>query len=133
METWRNPNWIRPWQRPLYSGLLGRATGESIRERFALEELHHEEGDPRLLTDIVARADVGVRQPRNRSRLTVEPLPELRIAGQVGGEDLDRDDAIEPRVSALVHLAHATLAKLRGDFVDAEACARGESQVCCRL
>jgi hypothetical protein len=44
-------------------------------------------------------------------------------------EDLDCDGAIEPRVPAFVHLAHATFAELRGDFVDAEARARGESQL----
>ena len=100
-----------------------------IRERFALEELHHQESCPGLLTDVVERADVGVRQLRNRSRLTVEPLAELWIAGQAFVEDLDRDGAIEPRVSAFVHLAHPTFADLRGHFVDAEPRARGESQL----
>ena len=45
-------------------------------------------------------------------------------------EDLDRDGAIEPRVSAFVHLAHPTFADLRGDFVDAKTRARSESQEC---
>ena len=72
---------------------------------------------------------MGVRQLRNRSRLTVEPHAELWIAGQAFVEDLDRDGAIEPRVSAFVHLAHPPFANLRGDFIDAEARARGESQL----
>ena len=43
------------------------------------------------------------------------------------GEDFDRDGAIEPRVSAFVHLAHAAFADLRGDFVDAETGAGGRA------
>ena len=45
-----------------YGGLFRPATRETFRERFALEELHHEEGGTCLLSDVVERADVGVRQ-----------------------------------------------------------------------
>ena len=43
-------------------------------------------------------------------------------------QDLDRDHAIEPRVAAFVHFSHAASADLGGDFVGAEAGARGEGQ-----
>ena len=49
-------------------------------------------------------------------------------AASAVGEDLDRDGAIETRVSAFVHLAHAARADLRGNFVDAEARTGGEGQ-----
>ena len=58
-----------------------------------------------FLANIVERADVGVRQLRDRARLAVEALTELRIACQGLGQDLDRDDAIEPRVARSVDFA----------------------------
>ena len=43
-------------------------------------------------------------------------------------QDLDRDLALQLRVGRAIHLAHAALADLRGDFVDAEAGAGSEGQ-----
>ena len=45
-------------------------------------------------------------------------------AASDSGQDLDRDDAIEPRVAGLVDLAHAAGAEGGEDFVRAEADAR---------
>ncbi len=67
-------------------------------------------------------------ESRDGARFAVEAFAELRVGGQRLGEHLDRDGAIETRVSAFVHLAHAARADLRGDFVDAEACTGGEGQ-----
>ena len=50
----------------------------------------------------------------------------FRVCRERLGQDLDGDIAIELRVAGSVHLAHAPFADLRGDFVNAEACAGGE-------
>ena len=50
--------------------------------------------------------------------LALEPVAEP------GGGYLDRDDAVEPRVTRLPHLSHATRANVREDNVRAEAGAR---------
>ena len=43
----------------------------------------------------------------DRARLAVEALAQRRVGGELRGQDLDRDRAIEPRVARLVDLAHA--------------------------
>ena len=49
-----------------------------------------------------------------------------RIGAELVGQDLDRDDASEPRVARLLDLAHPACAKGRDDFIRAKADARGE-------
>ena len=112
---------------------LGAGAGAPSLKCLAVEQLHHEKSRVRLLADVIQSADIRMGESRNRSRLTVETLPELRIAGQAFGEDFDRDGAIEPRVPALVHLAHPTFANLDDDFVNAEAGAGRKGQDRCRL
>ena len=53
------------------------------------------------------RADVRVVQAGDGLRLTLEPLLEIGVGGDVLGEDLDGDGSIEPRVPRFVHLSHA--------------------------
>ena len=77
--------------------------------------------------DVVQRADVRMVERRDGARFALEALAELGIGGECVGQDLDRDDAIEPRVARLVDLAHAAGADEREDFVGAEAGAGGQS------
>jgi hypothetical protein len=46
-----------------------------------------------------------MRELRDRARLTVEPIAELRISREGFGQDLDRDGAIEARVKGSVDFA----------------------------
>ena len=64
--------------------------------------------------------DVGVVQGRDRARLAGEALRELDV------RDFDRDVAIEARVVGAIHLAHATFADQRLDFVRTECVAWGK-------
>ena len=50
----------------------------------------------------------------------LEALPELLAFGDVLGQDLDGDEAIEARVTRFVHFAHASGAEWREDFVGAK-------------
>ena len=65
-------------------------------------------------------------QRREDFRFTLEAGDSFRVCRERLGQDLDGDIAIELRVAGSVHLAHAPFADLRGDFVNAEACAGGE-------
>jgi hypothetical protein len=71
-------------------------------------------------------------ESRDGARFTVEAFAELGVGGQRLGEHFDRDGAIETRVSAFVHLAHAARADLRGNFVDAQPGTGDEGQTCVR-
>ena len=68
---------------------------------------------------------LGMRELRDHERFALEALGKIRISGQKREQDLDRDRAVEPRVTGLVNLAHATRAEHGNDFVDAETGAGG--------
>ena len=59
----------------------------------------------------------------------LEPLLQLRVAGDVLGEDFDGNRAVEAGVAGFVHLPHPAHADLGSDLIRAEAGARSEGQV----
>jgi hypothetical protein len=56
--------------------------------------------------------DVRVREAGRHAGLSQESLARLRVAGEVRGQDLDGDVAIELHVAREVHDAHAAAAEL---------------------
>src|SRR5262249_25581381 len=99
-----------PWQTTL----------EAAGERLALQVLHDEKVGALLMTDVVERAEVWMTQRRNGAGLLLEAAKSLRIAAECGGQHLDRDEAVQPRIAGLIHLSHAAGAKQSDDFVDTE-------------
>src|SRR5262245_17489694 len=93
---------------------------EAVAERLAFEQLHHQEADAVLLTDVVQRADVRVVQAGDGAGLTLEALAQIWIGREMLGQHFDRDEAIEPAIARSVDLAHAARAKWRHDLVWAE-------------
>ena len=88
-----------------------------VGQRLALEVLHDEEVDLVLPADVVTAQMCGwlsaaiARASRsNRSRSSAS-------LGDVRGQDLDRDRAIEARVAGLVDLAHPARAEGRNHLV----------------
>ena len=57
-----------------------------------------------------------MRERGDGLRFALEARAAIRIAGNAGRQDLDRDVAIEPRVARAVDLAHAAGAD-RGDHL----------------
>ncbi len=100
---------------------------------LAFEIRHDEECRAGLVADIVERADVRMIELRERPRVALEALAELRVAGKGIAQELERDDAAEARVAGLVHLAHAAEADRRLDFVRAETSSWGPGHVALQL
>ena len=67
-------------------------------------------------------------QRGERLGLALEARESIGVACEGLWQDLDRDITIELGVARPVYLAHSAFADLRGDFVDAETGAGGESQ-----
>ena len=88
-----------------------RAAREPVGERLAFEVLHDQVVDAVLLADVVERADVRMAERGDRLRLALEAEAELRVAGEVRRQHLDRDGAVEARVARAVDLAHAARAE----------------------
>lgn len=67
---------------------------------------------------------------RERLGLALEPRQAFGVGGKRVGQDFDRDRATQRRVRRAVHLAHPPFADWRGDLIDAETRAGGQSQGC---
>ena len=110
-------------------GPLGQdlaALAQDVAQGATGHELHDDVGlrDPRtvgghLLAGVVDRDDRGVVERGRGLRLAAEPGLERRVAGQVGAQPLDRDDAAQPRVVALADLGHAATAEQLAELVAA--------------
>src|SRR6266536_3812393 len=106
-----------------------RAAGNFSVEAFAFDVLHRDIVHAFGFTDLVDMRGVGVRQCRRRPRLLQESMQPLLIARDFCREDLQRDGAIQLRVTSQVNLAHPALAMLRADFIPAEFCSRSQRHV----
>src|SRR4030095_12580235 len=94
---------------------------QPLLQRLALEVLHHEKRGPDALADIVERADVRMRELRDRAGLAVKALAKLGIGRQTRWQDLDGDGTIQTRVARFVDFAHPARADGSDDFVGAKA------------
>ena len=74
-------------------------------QRFTFKEFEDEIRRVLVAADVVEGADVRVCELGDRARFAIEAVAELRVGGEGGVEDLDRDRAIQPRVGGLVNLA----------------------------
>ena len=78
-----------------------------------------------MLAEVVNGEDVGVIQGGNRLRLLLKTPQPLGIAGKSCRQHLDRDLAVEPRITSPIHLTHAARAQRRLDLIRPEFRARG--------
>ena len=97
--------------------------GDCLLQRGALQILHGDEGAAVLLADVMNGADVGMIQGGRGSSLALEPAQRLPVASQFVRQELQRDEAMEPRVLRFVHHAHSAAAKLLDDAVVGEGLA----------
>ena len=81
---------------------------------------------PSALLDRMDRDDVRVVERRDGAGLSLKAREPIRIAGQIGRQDLERDIAAEPRIAGAIHLAHPAGAQQRDDFKRTEAGPRRE-------
>ena len=102
-----------------------RAPAQAVGKRLAVEELHDQEVGAVLRADVVEMADVRMIQRGNGAGFALETLLEFGIGGEMSGENLDGNGAIEARVFRAVDLAHAAGAERGLNFVGTEFCARG--------
>ena len=85
-----------------------RTLVQSLGERLPFQKLHDQEVNAILLPDVEHGTNMRVAECRQRLGLTLEPLSQVGIAGDMRGQDLDGDGAIETRILGFVDLTHAT-------------------------
>jgi hypothetical protein len=90
---------------------------QDLRQRLAVEPLHHEIGH-RLLADLDHPHDVRRANPRGGAQLAQEAQHVRRVAERRLRQDLDRDHAV--LAVRLVDLAHRAAAEQRAERVAAD-------------
>ena len=120
---------------------LGRARREpDVPERLSEEELHREEEPLRspgallrlVFAELVHLHDVRVRQARRDAGLVEEHVGEVLVARELGLDDLDGVELLEPRrprEAADVDVRHAAIRELCAYLVAPNL--RGESRRSC--
>jgi hypothetical protein len=105
-----------------------RALRQPRGQRLALEQFHDEKLDLIVPPDVEERADVWMRELRDRARFALESLARFRRRGEIAAQHLDRDEAVEPGVPCFVDGAHSAFAQLREHMVRTQRLAdhRGE-------
>ena len=92
----------------------------------ALDELHDDRVDVAALFESVDVRDEGMIQGGEHARFALEPRQPVWIVNDRIGKDLDRDLALEARITGAIDLAHATSAEHADDFIRTEARTGGE-------
>ena len=87
------------------SGIAPRAM--PLRQILTLDQFHHQRPDAAVVFEAVDVGDVRVVQRRQRLGFAGEPGEPFGVAGEEIGHHLDRDIAVERRVTRPIDLAHA--------------------------
>src|SRR5262249_48780177 len=80
---------------------------DRLLERGAVLILHHDEHVFVVTTHLIDRADCGMAERGGRTRFTAEAYYRALIVGQIGGQELEGDEALEFGVPGLVDDTHA--------------------------
>ena len=94
---------------------------DALSQRRPFDQFQHQRTNTLRLFQAVDAGDVGMVQRGEDSGFTLKPGQAFRIIGEEVRQDFEGDIAPELRVPGPIHLAHAALADLGGDFVGAEA------------
>lgn len=97
-----------------------RAARETVRDRLAIEQFHHQERRSLVLADFVDRAHVRMSHPRRRPRLPQQRC--RRSPADIGPEQLDGNVALQRIVMGRIYDPHATLADPADDSKARDRC-----------
>ena len=96
------------------------APRDSVGERRAFDQLHHQGVLAAGIFEAVDLRDVRMIEGREELRFAAEPCEAIGIVGDGGQQDLDGHVAIQSRIAGAIDLAHPTRADARRDPVTAE-------------
>ena len=96
---------------------LQRTALDHVFQGRALQIFHGDESFPVLLADVVDGADIGMVQGGSRLGFALEAAEGLRIFGDVIGQKLQRDEAVQSGVFSFVDHAHPATAEFLNDAV----------------
>ncbi len=106
------------------------AAWDQFSERPAIDQLHRDHEPALDVLGLVDRYDVRVAECGDCLRFAAESLAPARVGGEIVGDDLERDEPVEARISGLVHLAHVACADQGDDLVGSHRCSRTKGHGC---
>ena len=77
------------------------SSSDTVLQHCAIQKLHGDKGSLVLLADVINRADVGVAQRGGRLSFAAKTGKNLRVTGNVFGQEFEGDKTLKPRASAL--------------------------------
>src|SRR6266581_8509530 len=83
-----------------------RTRAYAMLQSYSIQKLHGNERLAVLLADVVNRADVRMIQRRSGLRFALKAGEGLRVPGNIVGQELERDEAVQARVFRFVNHAH---------------------------
>ena len=102
--------------------MASASSGASLRvckqlpQAHPIHKLHQQVIQAVGLAEVIDGDDVGMVEPGQRLRLAREPLGEARVFLLLASQDLQRHEAVEPRLARLIDHAHAAAAQAFQDF-----------------
>src|SRR6266478_5413794 len=97
--------------------MVQRTAGNHWLQRHAIQEFHGYEGTAVLLANVVDRADVGVIQCGCGLGFALKTGECLRVTGNLLRQELEGDEAMQPRVLSLIDDAHTPSTEFLDDAV----------------
>ena len=91
-----------------------------VRQGLALHELQDEKAPAIRFLQTVDRCDIRMVQGGEQVRLALEPGQALLVGGEVLGQDLDGNVALQVRITGPIHLTHAARTERFKDLVMTE-------------
>ena len=98
---------------------------QPLPQALAFQQFGNQKMGSILRPDIMNRQKIGMAQSSQDLRLLLEAAQPLFLSAEFGGQNLDGDRAVEPRIASAVNLAHAALADQAVDLVRAQALSCG--------
>ena len=93
---------------------------DPVRERLALDQLHHECTDAVCLFETIDLRDIGMIQCSQCLRLALEARQALGVMGKGFRQNLDGDVAPKVGIEGAIDFTHPALTDLGGDLERAE-------------
>ena len=106
--------------------LPDRSLFQLVTNRRAVQQLRDDVRRVVVGADVIDGKDIRVVERGRGASLLREPEEPIGVERERLGKDLDRDIAIEPRVTRAVHLSHPAGADRRDDLKVSHVATRGE-------
>src|SRR4051794_40590714 len=94
-----------------------RASANQVFEGGTVKELHRQESAAVLFSDVVDGADIGMIQRRRCLRFALKAGQDLRVAGDIVRQKLQRHKAMQAHVFSFVDDSHSASTELLEDAV----------------